>query len=46
MVVPFFPFILKEITTKCSLAYNDKDFKETLDAFIAGKFYCEDLILG
>ncbi|CAO2647659.1 Nn.00g085810.m01.CDS01 [Neocucurbitaria sp. VM-36] len=38
MVVPFYPFILKEITTKCSLAYDDDDFKETVDAFVAGKF--------
>lgn len=36
MSVPFFHFIMKEITSKCSLAYNDKDFKETLDAFVAG----------
>lgn len=37
MVVPFFAFITKEITTKCSLAYDDKDFKETVDAFVAGE---------
>lgn len=38
MVVPFFLFITKEITSKCSLAYDDKDFKDTVDAFVAGKF--------
>jgi hypothetical protein len=29
--------MLKEITLKCSLAYNDDEFKDTVDAFIAGK---------
>jgi hypothetical protein len=37
MVVPFMHYILKEITTKCVLAYTDKDFKETVDAFVAGQ---------
>lgn len=37
--VPFFPFIAKEITVKCSLAYNDENFKDTVDAFIAGKSF-------
>jgi threonine dehydrogenase-like Zn-dependent dehydrogenase len=37
MIVPFIPFMLKEITLKCSLAYNDDEFKETVDAFIAGE---------
>ena len=37
MVMPFIKFILKEITSKCSLAYNDKDFKDTIDAFVAGQ---------
>jgi hypothetical protein len=37
MAIPFFQFMLKEITTKCVLAYTDKDFKETVDAFLAGK---------
>jgi hypothetical protein len=38
MVVPFMPYLLKEITTKCVLAYNDNDFKETVDAFVAGQY--------
>ncbi|KAL6709958.1 hypothetical protein ACN47E_000743 [Coniothyrium glycines] len=38
MVVPFWLFITKEITTKCSLAYTDKDFKDTIDAFVECKF--------
>jgi hypothetical protein len=37
MTVPFIPFMLKEITLKCSLAYNDDEFKDTVDAFIAGE---------
>lgn len=37
MVMPFWQFFLKEITTKCSIAYHDKDFKETIDAFVAGQ---------
>ncbi|KAF2825453.1 GroES-like protein [Ophiobolus disseminans] len=38
MVVPFVSYILKEITMKCALAYDDNDFRETVDAFVAGKF--------
>ncbi|KAF2029837.1 GroES-like protein [Setomelanomma holmii] len=38
MVIPFLHYIMKEITTKCAFAYDDKDFKETVDAFVAGKF--------
>ncbi|QRD07416.1 hypothetical protein JI435_131920, partial [Parastagonospora nodorum SN15] len=38
MVVPYIHFMLKEITMKCALAYTDNDFKETVDAFVAGKF--------
>lgn len=37
MVMPFMQSMMKEITAKYSLAYNDKDFKETVDFFIAGK---------
>ncbi len=37
MVVPVSHFMLKEITMKCSLAYDDKHFKETVDAFVAGE---------
>jgi threonine dehydrogenase-like Zn-dependent dehydrogenase len=38
MLIPFRHYIMKEITMKCALAYNDKDFKETVDAFIAGQY--------
>ncbi|KAH4226984.1 hypothetical protein HBH98_187700 [Parastagonospora nodorum] len=38
MVVPYIHFMLKEITMKCALAYTDNDFKEIVDAFVAGKF--------
>jgi len=31
-------FMLKEITMKSSLSYTDEDFRETVDAFVAGKF--------
>jgi hypothetical protein len=37
MTVPFVPFMVKEITLKCSMAYNDEEFRDTVDAFIAGK---------
>jgi hypothetical protein len=36
MIIPFAPFLLKEVVIKASLAYNDSDFKETVDCFIAG----------
>lgn len=39
MVIPFFHYMLKEITTKCAFAYTDQDFKETVDAFLAGGLY-------
>jgi len=29
--------MLKELTIKASMAYNDKDFKETVEAFVQGK---------
>jgi hypothetical protein len=29
--------MLKEITMKCAFAYTDNDFKETVDAFVAGQ---------
>jgi threonine dehydrogenase-like Zn-dependent dehydrogenase len=38
MMIPFMHYILKEITTKCVLAYDDNDFKETVDAFVAGQY--------
>ncbi|KAH7381406.1 chaperonin 10-like protein [Phaeosphaeria sp. MPI-PUGE-AT-0046c] len=38
MVIPFIHYIMKEITTKCALAYTDQDFKETVNTFLAGKF--------
>jgi hypothetical protein len=37
MVVPLLHLMLKELTVKASMAYDDKDFKETVEAFIAGK---------
>ncbi|KAF2713479.1 threonine dehydrogenase, partial [Pleomassaria siparia CBS 279.74] len=37
-VVPLMPMMMKELTIKTSLAYDDKHFKETVDAFVAGKF--------
>jgi len=30
--------MLKEITVKSSMAYNDEDFKETVEAFNNGMF--------
>ncbi|PSN75630.1 NAD(P)-binding protein [Corynespora cassiicola Philippines] len=38
LVMPFAVTFLKEITFKCSLAYDDRDFRATVDAFAAGKF--------
>ena len=38
MEVPVLWFMLKEITMKSSLSYTDEDFRETVDAFVAGKF--------
>lgn len=37
MVIPHQYFMLKELRIEASMAYHDKDFKETVDAFIAGK---------
>lgn len=37
MQIPFFAFLVKEITIKSSLAYNDTDFKSVVQAFAAGK---------
>ena len=39
MVVPSIPFMMNEITLKASLAYDDRHFKETVDAFVAGRSY-------
>lgn len=36
IVVPQVDLLLKEITVKGSMAYDDEHFKETVDAFIAG----------
>ncbi|KAF2734380.1 threonine dehydrogenase [Polyplosphaeria fusca] len=38
MSLPFQYFMLKELTVKASMAYDDRHFKETVDAFVAGKF--------
>ena len=37
MHIPFFPFLLKEVTIKCCLAYTDNEFKDVVDAFVAGE---------
>lgn len=37
MIMPFLAFFVKELTAKCVLAYDDQDFKETVDAFVAGE---------
>lgn len=37
MQIPFFAFMIKEVTIKCCLAYNDTEFKDVVDAFVAGK---------
>lgn len=37
-VVPTWSMLTKETTMKSSLAYNDKHFKETVDAFVAGMY--------
>lgn len=39
MAIPFMHYLLKEITTKCAFAYTDKDFKDTVDAFLTGNLY-------
>ncbi|KAF2638615.1 threonine dehydrogenase [Massarina eburnea CBS 473.64] len=45
MVVPFARLLMNEITLKATLAYDDKDFKETVDAFVEGKFKgLEDMV--
>ncbi|KAL4921125.1 chaperonin 10-like protein [Aspergillus aurantiobrunneus] len=38
ITLPFGPFMWKEIMYKCSLAYDQGDFKDTLDAFVSGHF--------
>ncbi|KAF2651078.1 GroES-like protein [Lophiostoma macrostomum CBS 122681] len=38
MVVPQYHLLLKELTLKASMAYDDKHFAETVNAFVAGKF--------
>lgn len=37
MVVPYLHWMFKEITMKCAFVYTDNDFKETMDAFVAGQ---------
>ncbi|KAH8722962.1 L-iditol 2-dehydrogenase [Phaeosphaeriaceae sp. PMI808] len=45
MVVPLLHFFLQEITTRSAVAYDDKDFKETFDAFIAGdQIHIDDIV--
>jgi hypothetical protein len=45
MVVPFGHLLLKELTIKASMAYNDNAFRKTVDAFVAGEYVtlCEDV---
>jgi (R,R)-butanediol dehydrogenase/meso-butanediol dehydrogenase/diacetyl reductase len=31
--------MLKELTVKASIAYDDIHFKETVDAFVAGEYF-------
>lgn len=31
--------MLKEITIKCCLAYTEEEFKDVVEAFVAGKYY-------
>ncbi|KAL2829602.1 chaperonin 10-like protein [Aspergillus pseudoustus] len=38
ITVPLGPFMQKEITYKSSLAYDQEDFRETVDAFLKGRF--------
>ncbi|OCK77958.1 threonine dehydrogenase [Lepidopterella palustris CBS 459.81] len=38
MTIPLRYFMFKEVTLMGSLAYDDQDFKETVEAFIQGKF--------
>ncbi|KAF2744778.1 GroES-like protein [Sporormia fimetaria CBS 119925] len=45
IVVPLEHLLLKELNIKASMAYDDKHFKETVDAFVAGKFKgVEDMV--
>ncbi|TKX19944.1 zinc-binding dehydrogenase-like protein 2 [Elsinoe australis] len=36
--IPWFPFMLKDMRVQGSMAYNDEDFAETVQAYIDGKF--------
>ncbi|KAL2833286.1 GroES-like protein [Aspergillus cavernicola] len=38
ITIPLGPFMRKEITYKSSMAYDQGDFKETVEAFVAGRF--------
>ncbi|KAL4798742.1 chaperonin 10-like protein [Aspergillus venezuelensis] len=38
ITIPIMPFLWKEIMYKCSLAYDEVDFGETVDAFVSGRF--------
>lgn len=39
MQIPFFPFLLKEVTIKCCLAYTDDEFEDVVNAFVAGEWH-------
>lgn len=38
LVIPFLPFMMKEIDFRGSLAYDDNDFKDVVRDFIAGEY--------
>jgi len=37
MVMPMHHFMIKDIVLRVSMAYNDKDFRDTVSDFVAGK---------
>ncbi|KAJ4322341.1 hypothetical protein N0V94_002450 [Neodidymelliopsis sp. IMI 364377] len=46
MQIPFFQFMLKEITVKCCLAYDDREFKEVVEAFSSGRFEGAEMMVS
>ncbi|KAF1815808.1 GroES-like protein [Eremomyces bilateralis CBS 781.70] len=44
IVPPFMHWILKEITLKCTLAYDDKDFGEVVNEFAKGSFNVKSMV--
>lgn len=43
--LPLGPFLWKDLIYKCSLAYDERDFKETVDAFVSGEFLSKRLTI-